>query len=219
MLKLQQAVRLTLALTFLLGIGVVHGAISDEVYDKCEEHDVSCFGGPPNQQCVLTRDCQMLALYTQDFESQDVTFTLYGTDLGDDSYVAFGINEEQGMPGASVTFCYHSSTSGSGVAMSVNKGHSGSFPLSPDPQYGLSDMSVPELDAESGTLSCSFTRKAVTAITPPGGDDSETVTYDLGKSYYLLMAQGPLSPNMPVQPGYHTSKVVSENKHVFYKRC
>ena len=155
----------------------------DTTYSGCGT-TFGCFGIP--DKCLATFNCEVFTKYAQD-ENGDVSFNVYGSNLGPSSYAAVGIVEESGMGDASVMFCYdHKNVNG--VGMSWNEGTSASVILN-DTTGGLSDMQASLTD---GLLSCSFVRGKNTDITIPD-DDNAIKTFDMSNKYYVLLAKGPIS--------------------------
>ena len=171
----------------------------DTTYSGCGT-TFGCFGIP--DKCLATFNCEVFTKYAQD-ENGDVSFNVYGSNLGLSSYAAVGIVEESGMGDASVMFCYdHKNVNG--VGMSWNEGTSASVILN-DTTGGLSDMQASLTD---GLLSCSFVRGKNTDITIPD-DDNAIKTFDMSNKYYVLLAKGPISDgdsSLNFTLDYHTNK-------------
>ena len=174
----------------------------DTTYAGCGT-TFGCFGIP--DKCLDSFNCEVFTKYAQD-ENGDVSFNVYGPNLGANSYAAVAIVEESGMGDASVMFCYdHKNVNG--VGMSWNKGQSDSLILN-DTTGGLSDMQASLTD---GLLSCSFVRGKNTDITIPD-DDNTIKTFDMSNKYYVLLAKGPISDgdsSLNFTLGYHTDKGIT----------
>ena len=185
----------------------------ENVYADCTSTNETntqfgCIGQPA--KCLDTKSCKTLATWTQDPKTKDVTFSLYAKELTDKGgYAAVALNPNKTMGGASVSYCYYdpSTKPSTGAAMAFTVGYENAPSLT-DPNNGISGVTS---SFENGDLKCTFTRKAVTDITPPS--TNVTFKFDLTNPYYLLLAQGKLKSDSPVTLDYHTDgRLITDGK-------
>ena len=175
----------TTVLTIMISVCILpfHGGLAITEYNQCF-NTTGCFGVQfkhDSCDCVSERKCDMIVTYKNN-SNGDVAFSILGN-VSSNQYLAVGISNDNKMGDDSVVMCYHSGST-SGVAMSWNKGRSGSFPLV-NPHFGLINNTV-RSSYENGILSCSFTRLHITNI-PTG---RMTKLFNLSLEYYLLLAYG-----------------------------
>ena len=153
--------------------------ISSDIYSKCFDLK-GCFGHP--EGCITKRNCEIIATYKK-MTSSEFQFEIGFSSSESSGYAAIGLSTDNKMGDDSVMAC----TIDNGkidVNMYWNTGHTSSTILV-DKYYGLSKITG---EFNSGFVSCSFQRAALTNITKP--DNSMAVFDVLTDKYFILIAKG-----------------------------
>ena len=173
--------------------------ISSGVYDNCFDLK-GCFGNPDG--CVTERNCKVIATYKK-LSTDNFQFQIGFPSSETSGYAAMGLSDDDKMGPASAMAC----TINNGkidVNMYWNSASYSSTILQ-DKYAGLSKITG---EFNSGFVTCTFQRDAVTNVSKSGDGGFEM--FDLiNNEYYLLIAAGDVNANNIIQKHSLTDKTGS----------